>query len=920
MPHKLIAARLALLGLDPSHRPALRLVSVHLAILAVMMLGIWWMPTPPGVKGVAGYGPLHTFFETISVIVCALMFAVTWNAPRRHLAGNMVLLACAFAGVAVLDFSHLLSIQGMPDYVTPSDPEKAIDFWLAARLLAATALLTFASCDPHRQYSTAVKYAVLMAVVVAIVMVHVLVLIYPQWIPRTFIKRQGLSEFKRAAEYGLIGLNMAAIVCLWWQMRKPLPYNAAAVVGAIAAMGMSEFFLTLYSDVTDIYLVAGHVYKVISYLYLYRAIFVESITRPYLELHQSREALQRSREDLGITLNSIGDAVIATDAQGLVTRMNPVAERLTGWPLADAIGQPLTAVFHIFSAETGLTAVNPVQQVMEHGQVVGLANGTALLARGGQEYRIADSAAPIRDASNTIVGVVLVFSDATEKYQTDTALRVANSQLATFFSHAPVAVAMFDVDMRYLFASRRWQQDYAIADRALRGVSHYEVFPEITEVWRAVHQRALAGETVRAEEDRFERSDGTVQWLHWEIRPWHEPGGEIGGVLLFTEDITKRKVAEDALHESEILGRAILDSVSAEIAVLDNEGTIVAVNAPWQRFASENSMVPGDPAPGTGVGSNYLAVCRADDGADHDDSARNARQGIQAVLSGDLPSFTLEHPCHAPDLQRWFSMSATPLDITGPGGGVVVAHTDITLRKLAELALQAALKEKTALLNEVHHRVKNNLQVVTSLLRLERGRNTHAPTQAVLNDMQGRIRAMALLHESIYRAGTFAAIDLGAYASEIATQAFASLRTGTGTLRLRLDLSPLQVGLDQATTCGLLLTELISNALKHGFPDGGSGAIRIVLQPVVAPRTGSEIDQWRLRVSDTGVGLPANFAARQQESLGMQLAYGLASQLGGTLEAGPGDAATGSTKPGASFGVTFTVTPPATLAIDLQDH
>jgi hypothetical protein len=98
----------------------LRLVSVHLAILAVMMLGIWWMPTPPGVKGVAGYGPLHTFFETISVIVCALIFAVTWNAPRRPLAGNMVLLACAFAGVAVLDFSHLLSIQGMPDYVTPS--------------------------------------------------------------------------------------------------------------------------------------------------------------------------------------------------------------------------------------------------------------------------------------------------------------------------------------------------------------------------------------------------------------------------------------------------------------------------------------------------------------------------------------------------------------------------------------------------------------------------------------------------------------------------------------------------------------------------------------------------------------------------------------------------------------------------------
>ena len=136
-------------------------------------------------------------------------------------------------------------------------------------------------------------------------------------------------------------------------------------------------------------------------------------------------ALAQSEENLAITLHSIGDAVIATDEAGLVTRMNPSAERLTAWPLAEALGRPLTEVFRIICAQTRLPSVNPVQLVMEHGKVVGLSNHTALLARDGREYQIADSAAPIRNAADQVVGVVLVFSDVSEKYLAEEALRIA---------------------------------------------------------------------------------------------------------------------------------------------------------------------------------------------------------------------------------------------------------------------------------------------------------------------------------------------------------------------------------------------------------------------------------------------------------------------------------------------------------------
>jgi PAS domain S-box-containing protein len=132
---------------------------------------------------------------------------------------------------------------------------------------------------------------------------------------------------------------------------------------------------------------------------------------------RTEAALRRSEQDLAITLQSIGDAVIATDAEGRIARMNPTAEALTGWTLDEAAGRPLAEVFRIASARTRLPAPDPVQQVLNTGRVLELANDTRLLARDGREYQIADSAAPIRDTDGRMAGVVLVFSDITEAYR-----------------------------------------------------------------------------------------------------------------------------------------------------------------------------------------------------------------------------------------------------------------------------------------------------------------------------------------------------------------------------------------------------------------------------------------------------------------------------------------------------------------------
>jgi PAS domain S-box-containing protein len=138
------------------------------------------------------------------------------------------------------------------------------------------------------------------------------------------------------------------------------------------------------------------------------------------------------------------------------------------------------------------------------------------------------------------------FNMMTEKVRRrENALRDREELWRLFIDHAPVALAMFDCEMRYLNASRRWLSDYNLSGRDLIGLSHYDVFPEIPEYWRQIHQRAMAGEVARADMDRFERADGSVQWLRWEVRPWRRASSEIGGIVIFSEDITERKQSEE---------------------------------------------------------------------------------------------------------------------------------------------------------------------------------------------------------------------------------------------------------------------------------------------------------------------------------------------------------------------------------------
>lgn len=249
-----------------------------------------------------------------------------------------------------------------------------------------------------------------------------------------------------------------------------------------------------------------------------------------------------------------------------------------------------------------------------------------------------------------------------------------------------------------------------------------------------------------------------------------------------------------------------------------------------------------------------------------------AHQAIREALHSGT-TVTFDYPLHIGGEERSFEARMVRLS----DQEVIVVVRDVTQRKRAEARLHASLQEKEALLKEVHHRVKNNLQIISSLLTLQADQVTGPGALEVLRESRNRVRSMAQIHETLYRSEDLSRADFAAYIESLGSQLFRSYAVDPGRVRWHAEVAPVSLDLDRAIPCGLILNELISNALKHAFPEGRSGEIVVRLYA-------SSEGMYTLVVSDNGVGLPDERGPGLTGSLGLQLVATLARQLRGRLD------------------------------------
>jgi PAS domain S-box-containing protein len=240
----------------------------------------------------------------------------------------------------------------------------------------------------------------------------------------------------------------------------------------------------------------------------------------------------------------------------------------------------------------------------------------------------------------------------------------------------------------------------------------------------------------------------------------------------------------------------------------------------------------------------------------------------------------------------WISSTLTPIvDENNEIKKIVLVDTDISKAKKLEGQITSSLREKEVLLKEIHHRVKNNLQIIISLLNLQSGYIKDEQTLRAVRDSQNRVRSMALVHEKFYQENTLSEIDFGEYAAKLCR--FLEQSYGDNTNRITFDIvcDKVNLEMDTAMPCGMLITEIISNSFKYAFPDNREGVISFRLKKL-------EDNKIKITVSDNGIGLPDDFQMEGTESLGMQLILAFAQQIDGEIElAGKG---------GTNISITFT--------------
>ena len=264
----------------------------------------------PGLSGIANYAPLHILMETLSIVIAGMIFMLGLHSYHGSANYRSFALGCAFLAVAVLDFGHMLSYQGMPDLMGPANPELAIGFWLAARLAAAIGLLSVALVK-SREMSVRAHVWILCAVLTAVALTCWVLLFHLDWLPSTFDAETGLTRFKIGSEFVLIALYAGAAWLFWQQSQRERQIRVLLLALAAAITTLSEVFFTFYSSVTDVYNLLGHVYKLIAYSFLYRALVQASIKEPFDEVRSLNDRVKA-------TLDALPDMVFEISADGII--------------------------------------------------------------------------------------------------------------------------------------------------------------------------------------------------------------------------------------------------------------------------------------------------------------------------------------------------------------------------------------------------------------------------------------------------------------------------------------------------------------------------------------------------------------------------------------------------------------------------
>jgi PAS domain S-box-containing protein len=594
------------------------------------------------------------------------------------------------------------------------------------------------------------------------------------------------------------------------------------------------------------------------------------------ERKKAEAAMQRGKRFTDAIFESIPGILYMFDGEGSIVRWNTQLEKITGYSAEDLAHLPVSDLFT--GEDTGRTE-RAIQEAFTKGSSTVEAQ---IVTKDGRKIPL--SFTGVRTTLGDSLYITGVGIDITERKKAEEALRESEGVLQSMLDAAPVGIGLI-VNRLLQKVNHSLCTITGYSEEEMIGQNTRMLYPDDEEYLRI--GRELYGQMERegigTVEGRLKRKDGAIITVILNLTPFDllNPSAGVTATVL---DITEQKRDEEAINTLSLFQTSIISNANVWLMVLDPQGNIQT----WNRAAEDISGYGEQEVMGNSTVWKKLYPDK--------EYRKTITKNIGRIISENNYLENLETVIHCKNGTEktilWNTRSLP--DEKGAATGYVAIGVDITERKKAEELqkhfseelekqvlsrtgeLNASLQEKVVLLREIHHRVKNNLQIVISLLNLQSRYIEDAATQQIIKESQNRLMAMALVHEKLYQSDDISKIDLDGYVKFLGRNLFDFYGVRRQDVALKTDISGISVGINTAIPIGLILNELLSNSFKHAFPEGRKGEISIAVK--------RENSMLTILFKDTGAGIPVDLDWRTGKSLGLRLIIVLVEQLFGTIE------------------------------------
>lgn len=582
---------------------------------------------------------------------------------------------------------------------------------------------------------------------------------------------------------------------------------------------------------------------------------LERLRQENVELKESQKSLLESQYILRSFSANFPSIAYIKDEMGRIIFNNRAMEHNFGLGTGELQGKTAQDIMPKDAADL---VWETEKRILETGEVVEVEE--SMPTKGGFQAYLTTKF-PLRDHNGRIYAVGSIALDITSLKKTEFALRESEERLRNIIKSSPLGMHLYrlEPDGRLMFIGANPAADKILRVKNERyiGKTIEQAFPSLADTEIPNAYRRAAAKAIPFHTEQIEYKDALINGA-FEVHAF-----QIGPdrMIAMFQEITERKRTEDALRIEKTQMDHLFESAQVAIVMTDNQGTALRINKEFTKLFGYSP----DEALGKSLDELVADQQLVDD----------AKNITKRVADGEKVSFeTVRKRKDGTSVD--VSVLASPIVIDGEQVAVFGLYRDISERKSAERKIKSSLKEKELLLQETHHRVKNNLQIISSLLRLQARMVDDASIREMFQVSQDRIRSIALIHEKLYRSKDIAKIDFSEYLEGLVTHLAKIYRSPETNIKLNFEIKNIFLDINIAIPCGLIVSELVTNALKYAFRGMESGTIEVKL----ARKNKKHV----LTIRDSGVGLPEDIDLKKTDSLGMQIVQDLVEQLGGEIK------------------------------------